>query len=114
MVTARVAGAHVHVQEKSFFRKDSVTGGVRDASALRLAAHIVLGAAWSLSAHHAGEFSIPGPVVAAMAMPATYSLARRKLNLARQRDSGAMRPDAIESITCGWIAYCSSRRLSHL
>ena len=69
-----------------------------------LAAYIVLGAAWSLWAHHGGEFSVPGLVVAAIAMPIMYVLARRKLDVARQLGSRAMRADAIESITCGWLS----------
>src|SRR6202049_1250985 len=37
-----------------------------------LAVYIVLGAAWSLWAHHGGEFSVPGFIVAAVAMPIMY------------------------------------------
>ncbi len=69
-----------------------------------LAAYIVLGAAWSLWAHHGGEFSVPGLIVAAVAMPIMYVLARRKLDVARQLGSRAMRADAIESMTCGWLS----------
>jgi divalent metal cation (Fe/Co/Zn/Cd) transporter len=69
-----------------------------------LAAYIVLGAAWSLWAQHGGEFSVPGLIVAAVAMPLMYVLARRKLDVARQLGSRAMRADAIESITCGWLS----------
>ena len=47
---------------------------------------------------------VPGLVVAAMAMPIMYVLARRKLDVARQLRSRAMRADAIESITCGWLS----------
>src|SRR6202158_6294022 len=49
-----------------------------------LAAYIVLGAAWSLWAHHGGEFSVSGLVVAVVAMPIMYMLARRKVNVARR------------------------------
>jgi divalent metal cation (Fe/Co/Zn/Cd) transporter len=73
-----------------------------------LAAYIVLGAAWSLWTHHGWEFSVPGLVVAAVAMPIMYVLARRKLHVARQLGSRAMRADAIESITCGWLSLSSS------
>jgi divalent metal cation (Fe/Co/Zn/Cd) transporter len=69
-----------------------------------LAAYIVCGATWSLWAHHGGEFSVPGLIVAAVAMPIMYVLARRKLDVARQLGSRAMRADAIESITCGWLS----------
>jgi divalent metal cation (Fe/Co/Zn/Cd) transporter len=69
-----------------------------------LAAYIVLGATWSLWAHHRGEFSVTGLIVAAVAMPIMYMLARRKVNLAGQLGSRAMRADAIESMTCGWLS----------
>ena len=69
-----------------------------------LAVYIVVGATWSLWAHHGGEFSVPGLVVAIVAMPIMYVLARRKLDVARQLGSRAMRADAIESITCGWLS----------
>ena len=69
-----------------------------------LAAYIVLGAAWSLWAQHGGEFSVPGLVVAAIAMPIMYLLARQKLDVAQQLGSRAIRADAIESITCGWLS----------
>jgi divalent metal cation (Fe/Co/Zn/Cd) transporter len=69
-----------------------------------LAAYIVLGAAWSLWTHHGGEFSVPGLIVAAVAMPIMYVLAHRKVNVARQLSSRAMRADAIESLTCGWLS----------
>jgi divalent metal cation (Fe/Co/Zn/Cd) transporter len=79
----------------------SRTGG---ALLFALAVYIVLAASWSLWAHHAGEFSVPGFVVAALAMPIMYILARRKLDVARQLGSRAMRADAIESMTCGWLS----------
>src|ERR1700674_3245268 len=55
-----------------------------------VAASIVLGAALSLWVHHRGEFSVPGFIVAAMAMPIMYVLARRKVNVARRLGSRAM------------------------
>jgi divalent metal cation (Fe/Co/Zn/Cd) transporter len=69
-----------------------------------LAAYIVLGAAWSLRTHHGAEFSVTGLIVAAAAMPIMYSLARRKVTVARQLGSRAMRADAVESMTCGWLS----------
>ena len=62
------------------------------------------GAVWSLWAHHGAEFSVHGVLVATVAMPIKYVLARRKLDVASQLGSRAMRADAIESITCGWLS----------
>jgi divalent metal cation (Fe/Co/Zn/Cd) transporter len=85
-------------------RTERIAGRIGGALLFLLAASIVLGAAWSLWAHHGGEFSVPGLVVAAVAMPIMYVLARRKLDVARQIGSPAMRADAIESLTCGWLS----------
>lgn len=69
-----------------------------------LVAFIVAGAAWSLWARHGETFSVPGLVVALLAMPIMTLLARRKIALATQLGSRAMRADAVESITCGWLS----------
>lgn len=79
----------------------SRTGGVL---LFVLAAYIVVGAAWSLWTRRGGEFSIPGLAIAAAALPMMYVLARRKLDVARRLGSRAMRADAIESMTCGWLS----------
>ena len=85
-------------------RTERIAGRTGGALLFVLAACIVLGAAWSLWAHHGGEFSVTGLIVAGVAMPIMYVLARRKLDVARQLGSRAMRADAIESITCGWLS----------
>jgi divalent metal cation (Fe/Co/Zn/Cd) transporter len=69
-----------------------------------LAAYIVIGSGWSLWKHRGGEFSVPGLLVAAAAMPIMSVLARRKLDLASQLGSRALRADAMESLTCGWLS----------
>ncbi len=68
---------------------------------LALAAYVVAGAGWSLWQRQGEEFSLPGLVVAAIAIPAMYLLARAKLRLADQLGSRALRIDAIESAACG-------------
>ncbi len=69
-----------------------------------LAAYIVAGAAWSLWTRHGEAFSLPGFIVALLAMPIMAVLARRKIAIATQLGSRAMRADAAESITCGWLS----------
>jgi divalent metal cation (Fe/Co/Zn/Cd) transporter len=69
-----------------------------------LATYILIGAAWSVATRHGGAFSVPGLVVAILAMPIMYFLARRKLEVAETLGSRAMRADAVESITCGWLS----------
>ena len=69
-----------------------------------LAAYIVTGAGWSLWTRHGEAFSVPGLIVAALAIPIMTLLARRKIAVATQLGSRAMRADAVESITCGWLS----------
>ena len=69
-----------------------------------LAAYIVAGAAWSFWTRHGEAFSLPGLIVALLAVPIMTLLARRKIAIATQLGSRAMRADAVESITCGWLS----------
>jgi divalent metal cation (Fe/Co/Zn/Cd) transporter len=69
-----------------------------------LAAYIVAGAVWSLWTRHGELFSLPGLIVAGLAIPIMTLLARRKIAIAAQLGSRAMRADAVESITCGWMS----------
>lgn len=70
-----------------------------------LAAYVVVSAAWSLWTHQGAEFSIPGLVISTLAIPIMQYLARRKIALADKLGSRAMRADAMESITCGWLSF---------
>lgn len=69
-----------------------------------LAAYVVASAAWSLGTGHGQQFSAPGLAVTAAAIPVMYFLARRKLKVAEAIGSRALRADAVESITCGYLA----------
>ena len=50
------------------------------------------------------EFSLPGLVIAALAIPTMYWLSRSKLHVAGKIGSRALRADAAESIACGWLS----------
>ena len=39
-----------------------------------------------------------------LAIPVMYWLSRRKLSLADELNSRSLRADAVESVTCGWLA----------
>jgi hypothetical protein len=69
-----------------------------------LAAYVVVGAAWSLWMQRAAGFSLPGLLVALAAIPIMYFLAKRKIAIAEQIGSRALRADAMESVTCGWLS----------
>jgi len=69
-----------------------------------LAAYVILSAAWSFWTRHGQEFSALGLGVTVAAIPIMYVLSKRKLKIAEQLASRAMRADAIESITCGSLS----------
>ena len=69
-----------------------------------LAAYVVASAGWKLWMREGAEFSLLGLVITVLAIPVMYFLARRKLQIADTLGSRAMRADAVESITCGWLA----------
>lgn len=71
---------------------------------LALAAYVVASAGWGLWSGHGAEFSIPGLAVSVLALPVMRFLGRRKIVLADLLGSRAMRADAVESITCGWLS----------
>jgi len=70
-----------------------------------LAAYVVATAGWKLWTHQGAEFSLPGLIITVLAIPIMYFLSRRKLQVANALGSRALRTDAVESITCGWLAF---------
>jgi divalent metal cation (Fe/Co/Zn/Cd) transporter len=71
---------------------------------LALAIYVVASAGWKLWTQQGAEFSLPGLIVSVLAIPIMYLLSRRKLHLAQALGSRALRADAVESITCGWLS----------
>jgi divalent metal cation (Fe/Co/Zn/Cd) transporter len=69
-----------------------------------LAAYVVAAAAWKLWTQTGETFAWPGLFVTMLAMPVMYVLARRKIAVAEALCSRAMRADAMESVTCGWLS----------
>jgi divalent metal cation (Fe/Co/Zn/Cd) transporter len=72
---------------------------------LLLAAYVTVAAVWRLWTGGGEEFSWPGFVVALVAIPAMRYLAQRKIAIADQIGSRALRADAIEAVTCGWLSF---------
>jgi divalent metal cation (Fe/Co/Zn/Cd) transporter len=70
-----------------------------------LAAYVTAAAMWRLWNGSGEEFSWPGFLVALIAIPAMSYLARRKIAIAEQIGSRALRADAIEAVTCGWLSF---------
>jgi divalent metal cation (Fe/Co/Zn/Cd) transporter len=61
-------------------------------------------AGWSIWRGEGGAFSWPGLAVAVLAIPIMLMLAKRKLLLADQLGSAALRADAAESVACLWLS----------
>lgn len=69
-----------------------------------LAAYVTAAAAWRLWMATGEEFSWPGLIVALVAIPAMRWLAYRKIAIAEKIGSRALRADAMEAVTCGWLS----------
>ncbi|HUI35183.1 MAG TPA: cation transporter, partial [Stellaceae bacterium] len=62
-------------------------------------------ATWCLWTREGQSFSWPGLAVTMLAIPVMYLLAKRKLVVAEKLGSRALRADAAEAITCGWLSF---------
>lgn len=69
-----------------------------------LAAYVAAAAAWSLWTRQGGDFSVAGLAVTVLAIPIMHELASWKMRLAEALSSRALRADAVESITCLYLA----------
>lgn len=70
-----------------------------------LAAYVTAAAAWRIWWGTGEEFSWPGLIVVLVAIPAMRWLAHRKIIIAEKIGSRALRADAIEAVTCGWLSF---------
>jgi divalent metal cation (Fe/Co/Zn/Cd) transporter len=77
-----------------------------------LAAYVVVTAGWHLWTQRGEVFSLPGLILTALAIPIMRYLARRKIDLADKLGSRALRADAMESITCGWLSLVAVASLA--
>jgi divalent metal cation (Fe/Co/Zn/Cd) transporter len=97
----------VELRHGHAFSQDAERTASRIAGGLlfALAAYVVAAALWGLWAQRAQEFSWSGFMVALIAIPAMRYLARRKIAIAEKIGSGALRADAMEAVTCGWLSF---------
>lgn len=97
---------NVELRHGQAFAEDAERTASRIAGGLLLllACYVVAAAGWKLWTQSGESFSWLGFTVSALSMPLMYFLARRKLAVADQLGSRAMRADAMESVTCGWLS----------
>ena len=93
-------------------KAEGVASRIGGALLFALAAYVISIAGWNLWTEHGGEFSLPGLIVTLLAIPIMRHLAMRKIELANRLGSRALRADAIESITCGWLSVVAVVSLS--
>jgi divalent metal cation (Fe/Co/Zn/Cd) transporter len=98
---------NVELRRGEVFAADAERTAARIGAVLlfALAIYVVAAAGWKLWTRQGGEFSLPGLLVSVAAIPVMYFLSRRKLRLADALGSRALRADAVEGITCGWLAF---------
>ena len=70
-----------------------------------LAAYVTAAAVRQLWTGSGEELSWPGFIVALVAIPAMRYLAHRKITIAEKIGSRALRADAMEAVTCGWLSF---------
>jgi divalent metal cation (Fe/Co/Zn/Cd) transporter len=97
----------VEVRHGRAFSEDAERTASRIAGALlfALAAYVTLAAIWSLWTGSGQAFSWPGFIVALAAIPSMRYLAHRKIVVAEGLGSRALRADAMEAVTCGWLSF---------
>jgi divalent metal cation (Fe/Co/Zn/Cd) transporter len=86
-------------------RAEHIASRIGGALLFLLAIYITAAAVWRLWNGTGEEFSWPGFIVALIAIPAMRYLARRKIDIAEKIGSRALRADAIEAVTCGWLSF---------
>ena len=69
-----------------------------------LSGYVAAAAGWSLWTRTGQEFSIIGLVLALVAIPLMFGLARAKTHIADRIGSRALRADAAEGIACGYLS----------
>ncbi len=97
----------VELQHGQSFSEDAERRAGRIAGGLlfALAAYVTAAAIWSLWSRQGETFSWPGFIVALAAIPSMRFLAYRKLAVAAKLGSRALRADAMEAVTCGWLSF---------
>lgn len=86
-------------------RAEHIASRVGGALLFVLAAYVTPAATWHLLKGTGEVFSWPGIVVAVIAIPAMRYLAHQKIAIAEKIGSSALRADAMEAVTCGWLSF---------
>lgn len=91
--------------QKFSARAEHIASRIGGGLLFALSAYVTVAAAWHLYAGAGETFSSPGFIIALIALPAMRYLAHRKIALAEKIGSRALRADAMEAVTCGWLSF---------
>ena len=111
LISAVVLWRRLRVEAKGVADPDALEALERKAARIAggllyaLAVYVVLAAAAGLVGRRPAEFSWPGVAVTAVAAIGMPLLARAKLRVAAAIGSAALRADAMESLTCGYLSW---------
>jgi len=86
-------------------RAERIASRISGALLFALATYVTVAAVWQLWNRTGEVFSWPGFLVALIAIPSMRYLARRKIAIADKIGSRALRADAMEAVTCGWLSF---------
>lgn len=86
-------------------RAERIASRIGGALLFLLAAYVTVAALLRLWTGTGEGFSWPGFIVALIAIPAMRYLAHRKIAIAEKIGSHALRADAMEAVTCGWLSF---------
>jgi divalent metal cation (Fe/Co/Zn/Cd) transporter len=84
---------------------ERIASRIAGALLLVLAIYVTIAASWSLWTRTSETFSWPGLIVALVAIPSMRYLAHRKIAVAEELGSRALRADAMEAVTCSWLSF---------
>lgn len=84
---------------------ERIAGRIGGGLLFALAAYVTIAALWRLWTGMGEEPSWLGFLVALTAIPVMHYLARRKIAIAEKIGSRALRADAMEATTCGWLSF---------
>lgn len=86
-------------------RAELIASRIGGALLFALAAYVTVASLWRLYTGVGEAFSWPGFIVALIAIPAMRYLSYRKIAIAEKIGSRALRADAMEAVTCGWLSF---------
>jgi divalent metal cation (Fe/Co/Zn/Cd) transporter len=94
-----------HADEASLEALERRAGRIAGFLLYALCAYVVLQALWGLTHRHAAEVSFWGIGIALIAAAGMPLLARAKIHVAERIHSAALRADAMETFTCGYLSW---------